>query len=59
MVISERREYATYRKSVNGSKEFAQWGASQQLTTATAPRVRGTRSLGGGLLMVRYAYAGR
>jgi hypothetical protein len=59
MVISERRELAAYHKTVNGVPEFKRWGASQQLTLATAPRVRGTRSFGGGLLLVRYAYAGR
>jgi hypothetical protein len=59
MVISERHAYSAYRKTVYGREEFAFWGASQRLTTASQPLARGTRSNGGGLIPLRYALMGK
>ncbi|MET7984593.1 hypothetical protein [Streptomyces sp. NPDC005281] len=55
MVVSTRREYAAFRQS-NDSEDFARWGRAQRLTFATEPLVRGTRSLGGGLIPMRNVY---
>lgn len=51
-VVSERSAYRTYRDSNSDSAAFAKWGAAYDLTRATQPLVRGTRSLGGGLVPV-------
>lgn len=55
MVISMNREYAAYRKTINGSKEFVRWGAAQRLTFSSAPMMRGTTNNVGGLVPLRYA----
>jgi hypothetical protein len=55
MVISASRAYAAFRSS-NGSAEFDRWGAANQLTRNTNPLVRGTVSLGGGLIPARNYY---
>jgi len=51
MVISERLAYKASFKSPAG---YNLWAASQQLTTATEPRVRNTRAMGGGLVPLRH-----
>lgn len=53
MIISERRAYAAFRAS-NSTPDFERWGAAQDVTSTTAPLVRGSRSLGGGLVPLRY-----
>jgi hypothetical protein len=55
MVISTHKAYAAFRQS-NSSEDFVRWGRAQQLTLATNPLVRGTVSLGGGLISVRNHY---
>lgn len=55
MIISERHAYAAFRDS-STTPDFRRWGASQDLRNRTAPRVRGTRSMGGGLLPLRNAW---
>jgi hypothetical protein len=55
MVISTSKAYAAFRQS-NGGPEFDRWGASQRVTFATNPLVRGTCSLGGGLVPARNHY---
>jgi hypothetical protein len=55
MVISARHAYAAFRQS-NGNEDFDRWGAANQLTRGTNPLVRGTVSLGGGLIPVKNYY---
>jgi hypothetical protein len=55
MVISSSKAYAAFRQS-NGSGDFTRWGASNEVTRRTNPLVRGTRSLGGGLIPARNYY---
>lgn len=60
-VVSERRAYAAYAAPLSAlarsvrDAAFATWGAAQRLTTVTAPLVRGTRAMGGGLVPLRNA----
>lgn len=53
MVISERMAYDVYTKHRHNTDRWEFWGASQQLTTATHPLVRGTVSLGGGMIPLK------
>ena len=55
-VISEKVAKAAYDASKGDPKKFAEWGDAQALTDATCPRVRGTKSHGGGLVPARYVY---
>jgi hypothetical protein len=55
MVISSSKAYAAFRQS-NDSGEFTHWGAANEVTRRTNPLVRGTRSLGGGLIPARNYY---
>ncbi len=52
MIISARHRYADFRAS-NTTEDFERWGASNRLTAATNPLVRGTRSLGGGMIPLK------
>lgn len=54
MVVSARRAYVAFRSS-NSSADFTAWGSAQRLTFASSPLVRGTRSMGGGLIPLRNA----
>lgn len=59
MVISSSHAYAAfcapYVDATTRSDAFGQWGAAQGITRATSPMVRGTRSMGGGLIPLRNA----
>ncbi|MFD4646358.1 hypothetical protein ACFRJ3_35035 [Streptomyces sp. NPDC056696] len=55
MVINDLKAYAAFRKS-NSTPDFDRWGAAAELTRRTNPLVRGTRSLGGGLITVKNYY---
>lgn len=55
MVISSSKAYTAYRKSYD-TGDFEHWGASQAVTHRTNPLVRGTQSLGGGLVPARHHY---
>ncbi|MFI0553457.1 hypothetical protein [Streptomyces scabiei] len=55
MVITARKAYEAFRHS-NSNEDFDRWGASNELTRRTHPLVRGTVSLGGGLIPVKNYY---
>jgi hypothetical protein len=55
MVINDRKAYAAFRHS-NSNEDFDRWGAAAELTRRTNPLVRGTRSLGGGLIPAKNYY---
>lgn len=53
MIIASRHAYVAFTSATDNAARdhaFDVWGASQDLTRATQPLVRGTRSMGGGLL---------
>lgn len=51
-VVCSTAAYTAHRfaPAEDSSATFARWGAAQDLTRATRPLVKGTRSLGGGLI---------
>jgi hypothetical protein len=55
MVINDLKAYAAFRQS-NGSEDFDHWKGAAEITRRTNPLVRGTRSLGGGLIPARNYY---
>lgn len=58
MIIISRHAYADFSSATDDATRdaaFDRWGAAQDLTRATQPLVRGTRSMGGGLIPLRNA----
>lgn len=55
MVISNGNAYAAFRQS-NGNSDFDRWKGAAEMTRRTNPLVRGTVSLGGGLVPVSNVY---
>ncbi|MYX26090.1 hypothetical protein GTY75_05300 [Streptomyces sp. SID8381] len=55
MVINDRKAYAEFRQS-NSDADWYRWGAAAELTRRTNPLVRGTVSMGGGLIPLKNAY---
>jgi hypothetical protein len=55
MVISNDKAYAAFRQS-NRDEHWDHWKGAAELTRRTHPLVRGSRSLGGGLIPVKNYY---
>ncbi|MGW5773145.1 hypothetical protein ACWEVY_28835 [Streptomyces longwoodensis] len=55
MVISNAKACAAFH-ATNSDEDWDAWKLAAELTRLTEPRVRGTRSLGGGLLTVKNYY---
>lgn len=53
MVISEPATLAAHNANPNDSVTWDRWAAASQLRRMTHPLIRGTRSLGGGLIPLR------
>ncbi|WP_435270957.1 hypothetical protein [Streptomyces sp. 1222.5] len=55
MVINDLKAYAAFRQS-NSNEDWDHWKGAAEITRRTHPLVRGTVSLGGGLIPVKNYY---
>jgi hypothetical protein len=55
MVVNDLKAYEAFRQS-NSDEDWDRWGAAAEITRRTQPLVRGTRSLGGGLIPLKNYY---
>jgi hypothetical protein len=55
MVVNNLKAYDAFRQS-NSDEDWERWKGAAEITRRTNPLVRGTRSLGGGLIPVKNYY---